>query len=206
MLVCDGILRARHRLSMSTEDFLTPGEIYRLEIPVGETALAFAAGHRLRLAISSSNHDRFDVNPNTGAPFAFSYEEMRIAHNTVYLDAVHPSRLLLSVVNSGVASAGDPGPGDSGPALSRLTVSPNPSLRETALRFSLGSSQQVTVGVYDPRGRRVVELADRVFSPGRHSLVWDGRDGAGARTGSGVYWLRVAGEDGALSAKVVLVR
>lgn len=38
-----------------------------------------ADGVLSRLAISSSNHDRFDVNPNTGEPFALSYDDMLVA-------------------------------------------------------------------------------------------------------------------------------
>ena len=33
------------------------------------TAIVFNAGHRIRIAISSSNDPRFDPNPNTGHPF-----------------------------------------------------------------------------------------------------------------------------------------
>ena len=53
--------------------------------------------HRIRVEISSSNFPKFDVNPNTGAPEGQGLTK-RIARNSVYCDAAHPSRLLLPVV------------------------------------------------------------------------------------------------------------
>ncbi|MBD3336660.1 MAG: CocE/NonD family hydrolase, partial [Candidatus Eisenbacteria bacterium] len=91
MLVCDGILRARHRLSMESEDFLTPNQVYEFEILIGNTAIVFNHGHRIRLAVSSSNYERFDVNPNTGEPFDLEYDTMLTAFNTLRQDAQYPS-------------------------------------------------------------------------------------------------------------------
>ncbi len=98
MLVLDGILRVRRRIGMDREDFLTPGEIVECQIDLWSTAIAFNAGHRIRLAVSSSNHPRFDPNPNTGKPFRFD-DETRIAENTIHSDAEHPSCLMLPVTN-----------------------------------------------------------------------------------------------------------
>ncbi|MGQ9650955.1 MAG: CocE/NonD family hydrolase C-terminal non-catalytic domain-containing protein [Phycisphaerae bacterium] len=57
----------------------------------------FNKGHRIRLAVSSSNFSRFDVNPNSGElPFNLGKEV--VADNTVYFDASHPSAVYLPVV------------------------------------------------------------------------------------------------------------
>jgi len=53
-------------------------------------------GHRLRLAISSSNSPRFEPNPNTGRPSGVD-DKTEVATNTIYLNAKHPSHLLLPV-------------------------------------------------------------------------------------------------------------
>ncbi len=201
MLVCDGILRARHRISMSSEDFLTPGEIYAFEISLGETALAFAAGHQIRLAVSSSNFDRFAVNPNTGEPFALSYDEMQVAHNTVYQEAGARSHLILRVAG-GVAGAEEIADVSE---LRLITVSPAPVGREATIRFDLGRGQRVALDIYDPSGRRVASLADRVFAPGGHSVVWDRRDCRDRRAESGVYWLQLSGETSSRSVRIVLL-
>ena len=46
------------------------------------------------------------------------------------------------------------------------------------------------VTIYDVTGRRVRQLADRVFPAGEHTLRWDGTDDAGQRIARGVYFVR----------------
>jgi uncharacterized protein len=41
----------------------TPGTPQEVGVDVGSTALAFAAGHRIRIEIASSNYPRFDTSP-----------------------------------------------------------------------------------------------------------------------------------------------
>lgn len=97
MLVCDGILRARYRKSFKKPSLMTPGTVYEFEIDLWSTSIIFNKGHRIRLAISSSNSPRFDANPNTGEPvFAATHKE--IAENTVYFDEPRPSAASLPVV------------------------------------------------------------------------------------------------------------
>ena len=57
----------------------------------------FAVGHRIRVDISSSNWPRLDVNPNTGEPMGRHTRQVT-AEQVVYLDAAHPSRIVLPVI------------------------------------------------------------------------------------------------------------
>jgi len=97
MLLLDGIIRARHRNSLETEELMTPGEIYQFEVDLWSTSIVFNKGHRIRVAVSSSNAPRFDPNPNTGDPFRAN-DKTVVAENTIYHDADHPSHILLPVV------------------------------------------------------------------------------------------------------------
>jgi len=98
-LLTDGILRARYRDSASTPTLIEPGQVYRLQLDLGATAMVFGAGHRIRLEISSSNFPRFDRNSNTGGTIAEEREpEMLRAINRVYHDRAHPSHLLLPII------------------------------------------------------------------------------------------------------------
>jgi putative CocE/NonD family hydrolase len=111
MNVCDGIIKARLRNSMSVEELMVPGTIYEFEIDLWETCIAFNAGHRIRVEISSSNYPRFDANPNTGEPFN-QHTYTVPATNTIYHDADHPSRILFRVTgpdsnDDGVADIAD---------------------------------------------------------------------------------------------------
>jgi putative CocE/NonD family hydrolase len=97
MNLCDAILRARYRESLSHPVLVEPNRIYEYRIEVGVTGHVFRKGHRIRLEVSSSNFPRFDRNLNTGGDFA-TETEMRIARQTIYHDREHPSHLILPVI------------------------------------------------------------------------------------------------------------
>src|SRR5258707_223054 len=92
MLVTDGILRARFRESFDREKALEPGAVVEIPVDLWSTSLVFNKGHRLRIAVSSSNSPRFDPNPNTGHAFRADHEQ-RAAKNTLHLSKEHPSQI-----------------------------------------------------------------------------------------------------------------
>ncbi len=100
MLVTDGILRARYHKSFEKESFLEPGRVYELNVDLWSTSLVFNKGHRIRVAVSSSNSPRFEANPNTGRPFRAD-KETRVAKNTLHLSLKYPSRIVLPVNEAG---------------------------------------------------------------------------------------------------------
>ena len=95
--LCDGILRARFRESLSEPTLVDPGKVYEYRIDVGVTGNVFLKGHRIRVEISSSNFPRFDRNPNTGHEFGVD-AEMRQARQTIYHSKEYPSHILLPVI------------------------------------------------------------------------------------------------------------
>ena len=60
--------------------------------------------------------------------------------------------------------------------------------------------------VFDLDGRRVRTLRSGHATAGVHRATWDGRDDAGRRLASGVYLLRLLGEDFAESRRVTLIK
>jgi predicted acyl esterase len=97
MLVTDGIIRARYHQSFEKESLLEPGKVYEVNVDLWSTSLIFNKGHRIRIAVSSSNSPRFEANPNTGKPFRAD-KETRVARNTLHLSKQHPSHVILPVV------------------------------------------------------------------------------------------------------------
>ncbi|MEW6356268.1 MAG: CocE/NonD family hydrolase [Planctomycetota bacterium] len=97
MLVLDGIIRARHRNTVEKDELMEPGTVYEFEMDLWSTSIIFNKGHRIRVAVSSSNAPRFDPNPNTGDPFRAN-DKTVVAENTIYHDAERPSHILLPVV------------------------------------------------------------------------------------------------------------
>jgi predicted acyl esterase len=96
MLVTDGILRARYRQGFEKEALLEDGKVYELTVDLWSTSIVFNKGHRIRVAVSSSNAPRFEPNPNTGRAFRAD-KETRVAKNTLHLSSEHASRIVMPV-------------------------------------------------------------------------------------------------------------
>ncbi|TYB57460.1 CocE/NonD family hydrolase [Nonomuraea sp. PA05] len=83
----DGILRARYRHGGDAVA-LVPGRRESYWLPLGSIAHVVPAGHRLRLQIASSNHPRFDRNPQTMAdPAGVTGDDFAVADQTVFVGA-----------------------------------------------------------------------------------------------------------------------
>lgn len=99
-LILDYPLRMRFRDGQDADDvkLATPGAIEKLNINMWSTAQTFEKGHRIGIHITSSNFPRFAVNPNNGAPLDDLEAPAKIANNTIYFDAQHPSAMVLPIV------------------------------------------------------------------------------------------------------------
>jgi putative CocE/NonD family hydrolase len=93
--LCDGLVRIEPGRGEAGPD----GSL-RVEIDMGATAHRFRRGHRLRLQISSGAHPRWSRNLGSGEALAPGVS-MAVAKQTVYHDDVHPSALVLPVVEGG---------------------------------------------------------------------------------------------------------
>ena len=93
----DGIVRARYRTSTAKAEKIEPGSVYEYTIDLWATSNVFKAGHRIRLAISSSNFPRFQRNANTGEP-VMGATRMAKATQKIFHDVQHPSSLVLPVI------------------------------------------------------------------------------------------------------------
>ncbi len=92
------IQRARYREGYDKPPvWIEAGKVYKLSIQPMTTSNFFAAGHRIRIEISSSNFPRFDRNLNTGGN---NYDESTgvVAHNAIHHSAEYPSEVTLTVV------------------------------------------------------------------------------------------------------------
>eukprot|EP01060_Flectonema_neradi_P039184 TRINITY_DN8522_c0_g1_i1.p1 TRINITY_DN8522_c0_g1~~TRINITY_DN8522_c0_g1_i1.p1 ORF type:complete len:585 (+),score=102.57 TRINITY_DN8522_c0_g1_i1:43-1797(+) len=106
----DGIIRMRRRNGVTGGDnpqLMTPGVVYEVTIDMWSTSFIFAAGHKLRLAVSSSNHPRFLPNRNNGLPITQNGTSL-IARNTLHMEGVQLSHLTLPVVQKSQLPEIDP--------------------------------------------------------------------------------------------------
>lgn len=84
--------------------------------------------------------------------------------------------------------------------------SPNPFHENVAFRFTLTRPGRAEIAVFDVGGRRVRTFDTGALEAGDHTIAWDGRDDAGARVASGVYYYELATDWGRQGRKVIMVR
>lgn len=83
---------------------------------------------------------------------------------------------------------------------------PNPFNPQTTITFSMGRDERAEISVYDLTGRLVNVLADRAYTTGDHSVVWNGKDGAGRAVPSASYIVRLVTGSRVESQKISLIR
>ena len=83
---------------------------------------------------------------------------------------------------------------------------PNPATDLTTARFAVARAAQVRATVVDVRGAVVATLADGRWTPGTHTLQWNGIDRRGHRAAAGVYFLCLDVDGERSSRKLVRAR
>jgi len=90
---------------------------------------------------------------------------------------------------------------------------PNPFNPTTSIPFSLkvqGSTFKgplpTTLIIYNIRGEKVRTLLDENRLPGNYKVIWDGKDEAGKKVASGVYFYRLKVGDNSISKRMVLLK
>ncbi|MFH2052215.1 MAG: FlgD immunoglobulin-like domain containing protein, partial [bacterium] len=85
-------------------------------------------------------------------------------------------------------------------------VWPNPFNPKVKISYTLPVAGEVTVRVYDVKGRLVRELKDEPAPAGAGQVTWDGADGGGRPASSGLYFYEVRSGDLVKIGKMSLVR
>jgi hypothetical protein len=76
---------------------------------------------------------------------------------------------------------------------------PNPFSVSTTLSFTLSQSQNVSIKVFDLKGKLIKTLANNYFEAGNHSIEWNVED-----VGSGIYFVTVKTVDEVETFKIYL--
>ncbi len=80
-------------------------------------------------------------------------------------------------------------------------VYPNPFNPSTRVRFTVPSSQHVTLTVFDILGRQVTELVNRPLAAGKHQVTWNGSSLA-----SGMYFVQLKAGEFSATQKAILMK
>lgn len=186
-----------------------PGVTYTLLVDVGWRNDASPTGVP-RLRVNDTYYD------GVGVPVQGGWSTFTATYVGTAQDAGLPITICLTSLsvqgnfdNVRLSDSTDPaGVGD--PRTSRpvpLQARPNPFSGVTQVRFSLERGSMVALRVFDVSGREIRTLLHgAALEAGAHEVSWDGRDDAGIRQGSGLYFLAVDSDAGRSVERVLLIR
>ncbi|MFZ1948286.1 MAG: rhodanese-like domain-containing protein [bacterium] len=107
-------------------------------------------------------------------------------------------------------SAGVPGAGAGVPlSLALGEPAPNPFGSAAEIVFAIPAGRgpaQVTLAIYDSRGRLLSKLVDGRRGPGTHRSAWDGTDSSGRPVAAGTYFLRLTSDRESRTRKLIVAR
>ena len=87
-----------------------------------------------------------------------------------------------------------------------LSVSPIPVRERGVLRYSIATTSDVDLSIYDVAGRLVRRLVAGAHPAGMYSVPWDGTDAAGHRLSSGMYLYVFRAGEGRAEGRVLIAR
>lgn len=178
--VVEGCVNARARdyarqLAMGPEDPNIPftnieiGEIYEYYFQMMPIAYTWGKGHKIKVLISSSNHNRYQVNPNLpieegqffrrqpndGKTYIFEGEEMepRIAVQRIAHSPEYPTKISLPVYNKQSTSV--QGPASNSKFDLDALVYPNPASNQ--VHVYMNASKEYDIIVRDLLGKTVYQ-------------------------------------------------
>lgn len=93
------IQRLRYREGYDKEVFMEKEKVYKVDLSPMVTSNYFAAGHKIRIEVSSSNFPRFDRNLNTGGS---NYDESKgvVVENKIHHSVKYPSVIKLPIIKN----------------------------------------------------------------------------------------------------------
>jgi len=85
---------------------------------------------------------------------------------------------------------------------------PNPFNPSTTLDFTVKENNiPVTLEIFNSKGEKINTLVNRkIFSKGKHTQVWSGKDKLGQKVPSGVYFYKISTKNEVLVKKAILVK
>ncbi len=83
---------------------------------------------------------------------------------------------------------------------------PNPFRTSTSFNLDTPEESEISIEIYDLRGRLVRRVRSGTVTAGTHLLSWDGRGADGTETRSGIYFIRMRGRGVEMLRKVVRIR
>lgn len=125
-----------------------------------------------------------------------------VTGDTLFISELNsPSSIRVVTLNSTSGVEDVPGTGMNYKLLQNF---PNPFNPNTTINFRLASSDQVRLSIYNLLGKEIKLLLNGYFSPGNHSVQWNGTDDSGNHVSSGIYFYALKTGNGITARKMLL--
>ncbi len=83
---------------------------------------------------------------------------------------------------------------------------PNPFNPLTTIEFVVMKTSRVQISIHDLTGQRIRTLADAIFAPGKHAVVWNGKNQYGQAVTSGLYFYSLTADGVTVSRRLMLLQ
>jgi hypothetical protein len=87
-----------------------------------------------------------------------------------------------------------------------LKIYPNPFDIQTTILFSTPEDNFITLTIYNLLGQPIRKLLHENLKMGSHAIVWNGKNEQGSDVSTGIYLVRITGENLLLFQKIVVVK
>jgi len=88
----------------------------------------------------------------------------------------------------------------------QLSCYPNPFNNILTIDVNSATKGKTVLSVYNLKGQKVTTITDEILERGIHTFTWNGKDSLGKQVASGIYYLRIAGNQGTELSKVLLMK
>lgn len=83
---------------------------------------------------------------------------------------------------------------------------PNPFNFSTKIEYTVQTTTNVQIKIYDSSGNLLTTIVNETKSPGEYSVVWNGKDDRGTLIKSGTYFYQILTRDFISSKKMILLK
>lgn len=178
--------------------------IFQLPEFVGEQAMGTGPG----IGYESTGEKSCVFVSAEGVEWVRMVTDKRLMVEPMYVDGGAKS----SGVPTGVLMLPEPGnapvkePAELPVKTELLAPYPNPFNPQVTIAYTLKEAAEVTIGVFDLRGRKVREIRPGLHPAGTYRAEWHGEDDAGRRQASGVYFIHLKAGDFEQTHRVMLLK
>ena len=83
---------------------------------------------------------------------------------------------------------------------------PNPFNPETKIEFSLSEGGNTSLEIYNVKGQKVKTLVNDKLDPGKHFVIWNGKDDNNRSVSSGIYFYKMKAAKFTSTKKMILMK